>query len=245
MVDGWFFDSGVDLKRTIAAGWHHVAVATSKGTTAFYADGEKIGSRKTSQPAIRLKGAADYVEVPAHANPTTAITVSIWARSATVELERLWLPGEQAGRVRHAPRRRQPADPVLCLCRRPGLEGCQPRRPISRGGTCTRARSTAVTSASTSTGTSPRAPGRGIHPGGFGLRCTSATTHGNNAYFKGDIAEVSIWRSARSRSTSGRTSIGPSTATRRSSSATGAWTDVEEEVWSRSRTSRPTSAMAS
>jgi hypothetical protein len=83
MVDGWFFDSGVDLEQTIAAGWHHVAVATSRGTTAFYADGAKIGSRKTSQPAIRLNGTADYVEVPAHANPTTAITVSIWARSAT------------------------------------------------------------------------------------------------------------------------------------------------------------------
>ncbi|WP_437850983.1 LamG-like jellyroll fold domain-containing protein [Sorangium sp. So ce363] len=83
MVNGWFFDSGADLRRTLAAGWHHVAVATRKGTTSFYADGEKIGSRDTSQPAIRLKGTADYVEVPAHTNPTTAITVSIWARSTT------------------------------------------------------------------------------------------------------------------------------------------------------------------
>ncbi|WP_438010915.1 LamG-like jellyroll fold domain-containing protein [Sorangium sp. So ce321] len=83
MVDGWVFDSGVDLGRALAAGWHHVAVATSRGTTAFYADGEKIGSRETLQPAIRLNGTTDYVEVPAHTNPTKAITVSIWARSAT------------------------------------------------------------------------------------------------------------------------------------------------------------------
>ncbi len=83
MVDGWSFDSGVDLGETIAAGWHHLAVATSKGTTAFYADGVKLGSRTTSQPAIRFNGTADRVVVPAHASPTTAVTVSIWARSAT------------------------------------------------------------------------------------------------------------------------------------------------------------------
>jgi Concanavalin A-like lectin/glucanases superfamily/Ricin-type beta-trefoil lectin domain-like len=83
LADGWFFDSEVDLGQTLAPGWHHLAAATSRGTTTFYADGTKLGSRKTSQPVLRFKGSSDYVEVPAHANPTAAITVSIWARSST------------------------------------------------------------------------------------------------------------------------------------------------------------------
>lgn len=83
MLDGWFFDSGVDLGRTLVSGWHHLAAATNRGTTSFYADGTNLGSRKTAQPVLRLNGSTDYVEIPAHTNPTTAITVSIWARSAT------------------------------------------------------------------------------------------------------------------------------------------------------------------
>jgi hypothetical protein len=83
LLDGWFFDSGVDLERTLTAGWHHLAVSASRGKTSFHADGNKLGSVKTVQPALRLNGSSDYVEVPAHASPTTAITVSVWARSAT------------------------------------------------------------------------------------------------------------------------------------------------------------------
>jgi hypothetical protein len=83
LLDGWFFDSGVDLDRTLATGWHHLAVSTHRGTTSFHADGTKVGSVKTVQPVLRLNGSSDYVEVPAHASPTTAMTVSAWARSAT------------------------------------------------------------------------------------------------------------------------------------------------------------------
>jgi hypothetical protein len=83
LLDGWFFDSGVDLHRTLAAGWHHLAVSTSRGTTSFHADGNKLGAVKTAQPVLRFNGSSDYIEVPAHASPTTAMTVSAWARSAT------------------------------------------------------------------------------------------------------------------------------------------------------------------
>lgn len=82
-VDGWFFDSGCDLSTTLAPGWHHLAISTARGMTSFYADGLKIGSRKTQQPFLRCNGTTDYLQVPAFDSPTTALTVSIWARSAT------------------------------------------------------------------------------------------------------------------------------------------------------------------
>ncbi|WP_437693602.1 LamG-like jellyroll fold domain-containing protein [Sorangium sp. So ce176] len=198
MVDGWFFDSGVDLKRTIAAGWHHVAVATSKGTTTFYADGEKIGSRKTSQPAIRLKGAADYVEVPAHANPTTAITVSIWARSATsswngsgflvskrdafvmhplsgsrkIEFE-VWISGKGVQIVSFTP-----ADIQGWHLYTGTFDGSYIRLYVD-GDLAAELRVDGSIQAASG-------------PMYIGY------DNANNAYFKGDIAEVSIWRSARS-----------------------------------------------
>ncbi|WP_309894609.1 LamG-like jellyroll fold domain-containing protein [Archangium sp.] len=83
LTDGWFFDSGADLARTLAPGWHHLAAATARGKATFYSDGLKLGTVKTTQPALRFSGSADRVEVPAHANPSPAVTVSIWARSAT------------------------------------------------------------------------------------------------------------------------------------------------------------------
>ncbi|WP_437745567.1 LamG-like jellyroll fold domain-containing protein [Sorangium sp. So ce1504] len=200
MVDGWFFDSGVDLKRTIAAGWHHVAVATSKGTTAFYADGEKIGSRKTLQPAIRFKGAADYVEVPAHANPTTAITVSIWARSATSSWNgHGFLVSKRDAFVMHpvgGSRQIQfyvfvggqgwkavsftPADIQAWHLYTGTFDGTYIRLYVD-GELAAELRLEASGSIQAASG-----------PMYIGY------DNGNSAYFKGDIAEVSIWRSARS-----------------------------------------------
>jgi hypothetical protein len=82
-VDGWFFDSGANLDRTLNVGWHHLAASTLRSTTSFYADGMKLGSRKTVQPALRFNGSSDFVEVPPRASPTAAMTVSVWARAAT------------------------------------------------------------------------------------------------------------------------------------------------------------------
>lgn len=83
LLDGWFFDCGADLGGLLAPGWHHLAASTSRGKTSFYANGDLVGSCKTTQPALRFNGTSDYVEVPAFSNPTSAMTVSIWARSAT------------------------------------------------------------------------------------------------------------------------------------------------------------------
>ncbi|WP_437931606.1 LamG-like jellyroll fold domain-containing protein [Sorangium sp. So ce291] len=200
MVDGWFFDSGVDLKRTIAAGWHHVAVATSKGTTAFYADGEKIGSRKTLQPAIRFKGAADHVEVPAHANPTTAITVSIWARSATSSWNgQGFLVSKRDAFVMH-----------------PVGGSRQIQFYVFVGGQGWKAVSFTPADiqawhlyTGTFDGTYIRLYVDGELAGELRLEASGSIQaasgpmyigydNGNSAYFKGDIAEVSIWKSARS-----------------------------------------------
>ena len=82
MADGWFFDAGVDLTRLMSIGWHHVAATMGPDGVAFHVDGARVGAATTMQPALRLGGAVDWVEVPAHANPTAALTVSVWARSA-------------------------------------------------------------------------------------------------------------------------------------------------------------------
>ncbi|HEX8821196.1 MAG TPA: LamG-like jellyroll fold domain-containing protein [Archangium sp.] len=102
LVDGWFFDSGADLGRTLAAGWHHLAVAATRNTATFYADGVKIGSRKTQQPALRFNGSADHIVVPAHASPTPTITVSVWARAATATWNAMgFLVSKRDGYVLH------------------------------------------------------------------------------------------------------------------------------------------------
>lgn len=83
LVDGWFFSSGIDLSQLLAEGFHHFAVSADGNTASFYTNGVKLGSVKVRQPVLRLNGSSDGVEVPAHASPTTAITVSVWARSTT------------------------------------------------------------------------------------------------------------------------------------------------------------------
>lgn len=82
MADGWFFDSGVDLEHVLAAGWHHLAIATAGTKTSFYADGRKLGSRSTQQVALRFASSTrDHLRVPLETVPTSALTVSVWARS--------------------------------------------------------------------------------------------------------------------------------------------------------------------
>ncbi len=81
LLDGWFFDSGADLERLLAIGNHHIAVSVSHETALFYADGVQLGARPVRQPVLGFNGSTDYVEVPAHDNPTSAMTISIWARS--------------------------------------------------------------------------------------------------------------------------------------------------------------------
>ncbi|WP_437642419.1 LamG-like jellyroll fold domain-containing protein [Sorangium sp. So ce854] len=196
MIDGWYFDSGAHLERIVEAGWHHVAVASSRGTTTMYVDGEAAGRRTTSQPALRFNGTTDHVEVPAHKNPTAALTVSIWARSAT---ERWNAPG--------------------CLvCKRDAFI----MHPISNS---KEIRFYLWTSAGLQAVSFTPEDIQGWHlytgtfDGGYvrlyvdgELAAEQAVTatiqesqgalyigydNGNNAYFKGDIAEVSIWKSAR------------------------------------------------
>lgn len=82
VLDGWFFDSGAEPSQKLAAGFHHIAVSAGGTTADFFADGVKVGSVKARQPVLRMSGSADYVEVPAHASPTAALTVSAWVRSA-------------------------------------------------------------------------------------------------------------------------------------------------------------------
>ncbi len=81
-LDGWFFDSGIDLSQTLAEGFHHLAVTASGSTATFYGDGVKLGSMKVRQPVLRLNGTTDGIDVPAHPSPTAAITASVSARSA-------------------------------------------------------------------------------------------------------------------------------------------------------------------
>lgn len=82
VVDGWFFDSGVDLGHVLAAGWHHLAIATAGTKTSFYADGRKLGSRSTLQAALRFSSSTrDHLRVPLRTAPTSALTLSVWARS--------------------------------------------------------------------------------------------------------------------------------------------------------------------
>lgn len=83
LIDGWFFGSGIDLTATLAAGWHHFAVSTSPDRTRFYINGKPAGDCASTQSLLRLNGSTDSVEVPAHASPTTGVTISAWARSAT------------------------------------------------------------------------------------------------------------------------------------------------------------------
>lgn len=83
LIDGWFFDSGMDLTTSLAAGWHHFAVSASPDRTRFYIDGNPIGGCANTRSLLRLNGSSDSVEVPAHASPTAAVTVSAWARSST------------------------------------------------------------------------------------------------------------------------------------------------------------------
>ena len=80
--DGWFFDSGADLSKVLAPGWHHLAVSSGDGITAFYADGVKLASRSTTQPALRSDGKARFFEVAQPAQPPPVKTVEVWARSA-------------------------------------------------------------------------------------------------------------------------------------------------------------------
>ena len=83
LVNGFFFDTGLDLQAILTSGWYHVAaVARQEGTT-FFINSTKVG--KTSQPrhAIQFNGSNTYVEVPAFTNPTTSITVELWAKSDT------------------------------------------------------------------------------------------------------------------------------------------------------------------
>ncbi|HSK02066.1 MAG TPA: LamG-like jellyroll fold domain-containing protein, partial [Kofleriaceae bacterium] len=81
-VDGWYFDAGIDLSRVVATGWHHFAASTRGTETGFFIDGVKVASRQTEQPALRFDGATSYLEVPAYNSPTAAVTVSVWAHSA-------------------------------------------------------------------------------------------------------------------------------------------------------------------
>jgi len=81
LMDGWFFDGGVALEDRLGFGWHHVAVTCDGMAITFYLDGVEVGARPSNQPALRFNGATDYVEIPAHDNPTDTLSISVWARS--------------------------------------------------------------------------------------------------------------------------------------------------------------------
>ena len=200
LLDGWFFDSGVDLDRTLATGWHHLAVSTSRGTTSFHADGDKLGSVKTVQPVLRLNGSSDYVEVPAHDSPTTAMTVSVWARSSTATWSRagflvskrdsfvmhpdqggrtikffVWISGTSATGWRCA--EYTPADIQGWHLYTGTFDGNYIRLYIDG----------AFAAELAVTGTIQASSGA----------MTIGYDGGNSAYFNGDIAEVSYWNTAR------------------------------------------------
>ncbi|WP_438031091.1 LamG-like jellyroll fold domain-containing protein [Sorangium sp. So ce233] len=196
MIDGWYFDSGAHLERIIKAGWHHVAVASSRGTSTVYVDGEAAGRRTTSQPALRFNGTTDYVEVPAHKNPTTALTVSIWARSAT---EHWNAPGclvcKRDAFIMHPIRNSK--ELRFYLWTNAGLkevsftpediQGWHLYTGTFDGGYIRLYIDGELAAEQAVTATIEESQGA-MYIG---------YDNGNNGYFKGDIAEVSVWSSAR------------------------------------------------
>ena len=87
----WLFDEG---SGNLAADSSDSALdATLEGNPAWV--NGVFGS------ALELDGVDAYVEIPAHVNPTDAITVSLWVKSMDRELESARLDGRKAECVYH------------------------------------------------------------------------------------------------------------------------------------------------
>ena len=79
VAGGFYHDSGVNLDRELAPGWHHLAAVGTKSRTDFYLDGERAGTAAQIRYALQCDGVDDYVDLPPLGQTfAQGITVEAW-----------------------------------------------------------------------------------------------------------------------------------------------------------------------
>ncbi|WP_428268295.1 LamG domain-containing protein [Haliangium sp.] len=90
LVSGFFFDSGVDLRR-LTPGWHHLAAVGADRKTSYYLDGQRVrGSYERDKPEPRLAldfllGSDRVVRDGLDSFPERAMTVAFWLATTSTE----------------------------------------------------------------------------------------------------------------------------------------------------------------